>query len=322
MASDTSDGSKSVSIGGKEIMLKNKSFFKRTTGDEAGCAPKKGLMTTTTKGKAYFIAWSMDVKIEGENAVRHLDMTTHNHSSANATGLAPTVHAAQMALDEKFDNCAEDAKKIRDDCQGEKDDCPGLLGSKVSDQRAQFEKSADLPSRTVQAGTKATEEAEANDCTKAMRCFLRPYSAERENGGCCPGQTPHHVPPSSMMKGKVPGYSHGKALCVCMEGASQHVGSHGENHAALDHLANKPGVLDDSGKCTVKEYNSLCATAVAQQCGCKKECIEEQLDKSFNEEQKNTRVKHYQSNSKQLSPELEAKLDAAHAAPPANAVSD
>ena len=56
-------------------MLKNKSYFKNSTGDEAGCAAKKGLVTSTNTGKVYFIAWSMDVKIEGENAVRHLDMT-------------------------------------------------------------------------------------------------------------------------------------------------------------------------------------------------------------------------------------------------------
>ena len=28
------------------------------------------------KGKVYFNAWSMDVMVESENAVRHLDMTT------------------------------------------------------------------------------------------------------------------------------------------------------------------------------------------------------------------------------------------------------
>lgn len=310
MASDTSSGSKSVVIQRQEIMLKNKSFFKKTTGDEAGSAPKKGLMTTTTKGRAYFIAWSMDVKIEGENAVRHLDMTTHNHGCANATGLTPTVHAAQMALDNVSDNCAKDAKKIRDDCKDNKDDCPGMLAMPVSEQREQYDRIPDGPSRTERAGTQATADADANDCTKAMRCFLRPYAAKRENGGCCPGQSGHHIPPQSMMTGTVPGYSHGGALTVCLEGASQHIGSHGENHAALDFLANKPGVLDSKGKCTVKDYNTkVCAKAVAQQCNCDEKCIEDQLNGSFNKKQLDTKVKHYQSNSKQLSPELEAKLE-------------
>ena len=42
MSSDTTDGSKTVQISGKEVMLKNKSYFKRSTGDEAGCAAKRG----------------------------------------------------------------------------------------------------------------------------------------------------------------------------------------------------------------------------------------------------------------------------------------
>src|SRR3954469_25255667 len=67
MASDTSDGSSSVKISGQEVMLKNKSYFKRSSGDEAGCAPNKGLLTATNMGKIYFTMWSMDVKIEGEN---------------------------------------------------------------------------------------------------------------------------------------------------------------------------------------------------------------------------------------------------------------
>lgn len=80
LASDCTDGSSSVKISGQEVMLKNKSYYKRSTGDEAGCAPKKGVVTSTNMGKVYFTAWSMDVKVEGENVVRHLDLTTHNHN--------------------------------------------------------------------------------------------------------------------------------------------------------------------------------------------------------------------------------------------------
>ncbi|WP_291322822.1 PAAR-like domain-containing protein, partial [Desulfonatronospira sp.] len=42
---------------------------------------KKGIITSKIKGKIYFTSWSMDVKFEGKNVVRHLDLTTHNHSS-------------------------------------------------------------------------------------------------------------------------------------------------------------------------------------------------------------------------------------------------
>lgn len=81
MASNTSNGSKTVKISSKEIMLKDKSFFKTSMGDEAGSAPKKGVITSKIKGKAYFISWSMNVKVEGENVVRHMDLTTHNHAA-------------------------------------------------------------------------------------------------------------------------------------------------------------------------------------------------------------------------------------------------
>src|SRR5574340_504097 len=59
MSSDTSDGSSSVKISGEEVMLKNKSYFKQSTGDEAGSAPKKSVITSKIKGKVYFNAWSM-----------------------------------------------------------------------------------------------------------------------------------------------------------------------------------------------------------------------------------------------------------------------
>lgn len=81
MASDTSDGSTTVKISGEEVMLKNKSCFKKSTGDEAGAAPMKGVVTHKNTGKVYFTMWSMDVKVEGENVVRMMDLTTHNHGS-------------------------------------------------------------------------------------------------------------------------------------------------------------------------------------------------------------------------------------------------
>ena len=81
MASDTTGGSKKVKISGKEVMLKNKSYFKKSVGDEAGSAAKKGILTSVNRGKVYFTSWSMDVKVEGQNVVRHFDLTTHNHMS-------------------------------------------------------------------------------------------------------------------------------------------------------------------------------------------------------------------------------------------------
>jgi hypothetical protein len=81
MASDCTNGSTTVQISGQEVMLKDKSYYKKSMGDEAGCAPKKGLLTSVNRGKVYFKSWSMDVKFEGENVDRFLDLTTNNHAS-------------------------------------------------------------------------------------------------------------------------------------------------------------------------------------------------------------------------------------------------
>lgn len=304
MASDCTDGSKNVKISGEEVLLKDKSYFKKSMGDEAGCAPMKGVISHKIQGKIYFTSWSPDVKFEGENVVRTMDLTTHNHGSIPNEAV-PWPYTDAVATLGRFDKCTGDQEKIKNNCkedgkEGAAEQCPGLLSSTVSQQRSQFNRGEEQ-SRTVQAGDKATSDAEGSDCVKAMRCFLRPYSREiKGKSGCCPGQSPHHIPPNSMVK-HLPNHSHGSALCVCLEGASQHVGSHGENHAALDYLASKPGVLDSKGQCTVKKYNEVCAMAVAAQCGCSKECIEQQLNESpaFKNDL-DKKVTHWQSDSKQL----------------------
>ena len=106
MATDTSDGSTSVKISGQEVMLKNKSYFKKSTGDEAGCAPKKGMITSTNMGKVYFTMWSMDVKVEGENVVRHLDLTTHNHASQIGE-TPPFPHIDEMMVPPSDPTCTK-----------------------------------------------------------------------------------------------------------------------------------------------------------------------------------------------------------------------
>jgi uncharacterized protein DUF4150/HNH/endonuclease VII toxin of polymorphic toxin system len=320
MASDTSDGSRSVKIGGSEVMLKNKSAFKKSTGDEAGCAPKKGLINSQNRGKVYFIAWSMDVKIEGENVVRNLDMTTHNHACDPANGSVPCPHVAQQDLKE-FDKCKDDRKKIKDNCEDDgSDQCPGHLAAPVGEQRDLYNPpKGDGPSRTEQAGTQATADAESSKCAQAMRCFLRPHSPTKDEQGCCPGQTPHHIPPTSCIKnssGNYPsGYKYGNAPCVCLEGANQYVGSHGMNHSAIDHLAEtkltsttgKP--VKDGSKCSLEDYNKACAAAVAQQCDCSPGCIEEQLNKNENFKNVDT-VTHKKIGSDQLSAGEKQKLNA------------
>jgi hypothetical protein len=117
MASDCTDGSSTVKISGQEVMLKNKSYFKRSTGDEAGSAPKKGVVTSQNMGKVYFTMWSMDVKVEGENVVRMMDMTTHNHASMPGNS-PPWPYVDVVAAPGITEACKEDKANEESACKG------------------------------------------------------------------------------------------------------------------------------------------------------------------------------------------------------------
>ena len=308
MAKDMTSGSKKVKISGKEVMLKNKSHFKKSMGDEAGSAAKKGVVTSVNRGKVYFISWSMDVKMEGMNVVRHLDMTTHNHASPT-TNTPPWSHIDSSAF-ASVEECKKDKEKFEEACKNE-DPCPGILKKSVSEQRKSVTRTADA-SRTTIVGEKATQDADGSECVKKARCYLRPYDPSSKEDGCCPGQTPHHIPPKQCLA-DVKGYSKGKALCVCMEGANQHTGSHGKNHAAIEYLAEKKG-MKKGDKCKLADYNKMCAMAVSEQCGCDQACIEAQLNKDFEDkgiDPKKTDVKHVDTNSSSPLGDLTDKLDKA-----------
>jgi uncharacterized Zn-binding protein involved in type VI secretion len=51
-----------------------------STGDEPGSAG--GVISGKIKGKAEFVLYSFDVKIEGKNACRMGDLMTHNDKNA------------------------------------------------------------------------------------------------------------------------------------------------------------------------------------------------------------------------------------------------
>ncbi|MEY4561753.1 MAG: hypothetical protein RLZZ618_1030 [Pseudomonadota bacterium] len=234
MASDATDGSTSVKISGKEVMLKNKSYFKTSTGDEAGSAPKKGVVTSKIKGKVFFNAWSMDVKVEGENVVRNLDVTTHNHASMPGNSpVWPYMDEMAIALDHP---CVGDIKKEHAACKdctphGDKDPCakPALgIDKKPSGKRSSGEADA-LADRSA-----------ASECLAARRCALQPYKSTKSH--CCPQQTGHHLIEASALHGQGRGggdsialkgiddYSENMAPCVCAEGINQNTGTHGLMH--------------------------------------------------------------------------------------------
>lgn len=78
---DLTNGTSTVKIGGETVSQKNLSYYSKTTGTEAGCAAKKGVVTSTNTGKAYAAAWSNNVKAEGEPVARFSDRATVNHAS-------------------------------------------------------------------------------------------------------------------------------------------------------------------------------------------------------------------------------------------------
>ena len=74
-----------VKADGQKIMLKD-SEFSTSSGDEAGTAGG-GVVSSKTKGKAQFILYSFDVKAEGKNVPRGMDMMKQNGGGAfNAVG--------------------------------------------------------------------------------------------------------------------------------------------------------------------------------------------------------------------------------------------
>ncbi|AUX43427.1 hypothetical protein SOCE26_048750 [Sorangium cellulosum] len=94
-SSDTASGSQDVKMDGNPIMLQG-SNFSTSTGDEAGSLG--GVVSSTTKGKAEFICYSFDVKVEGKPVPRLGDMMIQNKQSAPNTPPLPEVQPPAVAL--------------------------------------------------------------------------------------------------------------------------------------------------------------------------------------------------------------------------------
>lgn len=85
---DTAQGSTTVTVDGNPIMLKD-SVFSTSTGDEPGV--HGGVASGCTKGKAQYINYSFDVKVEGKNVPRLGDPMMQNKASAFNTPPMPEV---------------------------------------------------------------------------------------------------------------------------------------------------------------------------------------------------------------------------------------
>ena len=97
-ASDTTDGSKKVKIGGKEVGLKGKSSIKTSKGDEAATRNfGASIASHKIQGAMKHKAGSFDVKFEGSNVVRFGDLTTGNHNNAGVPLVQDVGKAAPAA---------------------------------------------------------------------------------------------------------------------------------------------------------------------------------------------------------------------------------
>ncbi len=276
MAKDTTKGSRSVKITGKEVMLKNKSYFKKSMGDEAGRAAKKGVVTSVNTGKVYYTSWSSDVKIEGENAVRHFDMTTHNHASPTCN-TPPWMFIDTISTPPPSNHpCKKDIDKAQKACKGAK--TTGTGSSKSRD---------------------CNKAADPKGCKKAMKCVLVPKSKDKELC-CAPGNTGHHLVEGHCFRTTdgaplqgLENYSYSAAPTVCVDG-TRNTKEHGKFHLIQQKIEAAfaksgevlctwskagPGGSDGEGKWRYKDARSAGLTAhKAVFPHCDSKCTKAQLD--------------------------------------------
>lgn len=242
MAKDMTSGSKSVKVSDQEVMLKNKSYFKKSIGNEAGSAAKKGIVTSVNRGKVYFISWSMNVKFEGENVVRHLDMTTHNHASPT-TNTPPWLYKDTGATDPG--KCKDEEEAVKDNCTNKtyKDDMSGA-------------------------------------CCEAKKCVVAPYGSQPDC--CDGKTKHHVVPDHCFKdpgEGKYykgfeeMTYGTGAGLCVHGKDKNSKRKQHARIHAEFDDIEDtQPNSTWTYGKAR-KEGAKVCAAVTK----CNEACLDQQI---------------------------------------------
>lgn len=91
-SSDSAKTAKKVKADGNPVCIAD-SNFSTSTGDEAGSIG--GVVSNKTKGKAEFVNYSFDVKIEGKGVPRAMDLMLHNDKN---TPPVPVLQGPTIAL--------------------------------------------------------------------------------------------------------------------------------------------------------------------------------------------------------------------------------
>jgi hypothetical protein len=264
-ASDTTNGSTTVMISGEEVMLKDDSTFKKSTGDEAATKSLgMGVVTHAIQGEASFISWSMDVKIEGQNADRHLDQMLHNEQCNNPANTAPMLYKDAQASDPK-ETCEQKKQNFEQKCNPPK--------------------------------YKTVDDKEVRDCDDSckekQKCQL---VAKRDDKKLCchPSTTGHHALPVQELslpgkpRGRVrhdslKGYDMEDAPCVCAEGVSHCTrdGVQLKEHGLLGnaYIAARAEMGVEVGQ--EVSYSKLAPAAAKSVCKifkCDEDCVKKQID--------------------------------------------
>ena len=171
----------------------------------------------------------------------------------------------------------------------------------------------------VQAAAVQGQEALAtlNDCVRARKCNLVPHTQNDKTkgvepaskGGCCNGQTGHHLVSGAAMQEACTEYdtnaaSHAIAPTVCVEGTSQHFGSHKRIHvkyaeATLTAPKGADGRMSMADTLNAAADSHVRAFPLAR---CTKACILAQLKGHYDKHCANSRVLRGDQNGKPIKP--------------------
>ncbi len=184
-----------------------------------------GVVSHQIQGEANFVAWSMDVKFEGENVPRNLDLTLHNEM-CNPANTPPWAYFDSMTPPE-LAKCATVKKNVEDKC-----------GKHIR-------KNTYSTGRVNRTGA-MKDMCDDKECTEASKCMLVEYGGSG-SPNCCPGATGHHlvevhgfcdpgdrdspVAPFTGGNGKKP-YNQYDAPCVCATSPNSNwEAEHGDLHS-------------------------------------------------------------------------------------------
>lgn len=172
---DMKNGSKTVKIKGKEVMLKDQSYYNTSPlGDEAATKGLgAGVITHVITGKTYFVAWSMDVKFEDQNVDRHIDLTTSNHASpmANEPVVMPAGEGAAKS------GGSEPKCDHEYDCKPVAEKSGKSIDEKVADKRANTT-NAGFPFEAKAIEHNKADIQSGDDVSCSFKCKKCPLSRE------------------------------------------------------------------------------------------------------------------------------------------------